>query len=550
MSFKTRSAALAVALAALAIVACSLIYDIPDECVRDSDCIGIHGTETVCRSGLCVRSTEPPDGDADSDTDVDGDADVDGDPDGDADQDGDADADHDVETDADPEGDGDADALTPEDLLTAECPRIIGVDLEHALDDDVILLGALTPMTGDLAILGPYLEKAMELAIDEINSVGGVYGDEFAVIACDSSTDTAIAQTAAEHLVDVAGVQAIIGPFSSGIVIDVFNAVARDAGVILVSAGANAPVMSTISAEGLIWSTSLPAARMAQAIAHHLIHEDFTRVGVVNRDDTWGNDMRDAMEDVYCAERDCSAVAYLPRVYDVEDFVTSQSVALAELVPFAPDVVVLISYIEDGIAFLTAAGYTPLTRMITPDGLRDEVTVDLIPHQEVLCRLLGTSAAMPDARVFNAFSIRYQARWGIGLVPYTANQYDAVYMLAYAVSAAMAEDGEVTGATIAAAMDRLSSGTEIETGSGDWNTGINALRSATGATIDYVGASGDVDFIAGTGSVVTDVEAWHFNLELGGPESLGTVYSIGGEYTPPDYGLATADPVCDGVIGD
>ena len=197
---------------------------------------------------------------------------------------------------------------------------------------------------------------------------------------------------------------------------------------------------------------------------------------------------------------------------------------------------------------MTASGFTPLNQFLTPDGLRDAMALDLIPHDGILCRLLGTSAAMPDARVFSAFSIRYTARWGDTVVPYTANQYDATYMLAYAISAAMADGGEVTGATISAAMDRLSAGREIETGSGNWNIGLTALRASDTATINYVGASGDVDFIAGTGSVLTDVEAWHFNLTAGGPESLGAIFSLDGTYSPPDFDLATEDPVCEEVL--
>ncbi len=525
-------------MALLLAVGCSLLYGIDDECSSDTDCRSVHGSGARCQDGLCVMTS---DGDADGD--------ADGDHDTDEEADGDIDAETDAEEgDAETDEDEDVDEMRPEDLLSEQCTRIIGVELEEALDDDVILLGSIQPLTGDLSILGPYLEQAVELAIDEINDVGGIYGAKFAVVSCDSGTNPVAAQAAAQHLVEVVGVPAVLGPFSSLIVIHAFNEVFREAGVAVVSAGANSPVMASISAEGLIWSTSPPAARMAQAIAELLIDNGYERIGVVNRRDPWGSGMRDAMESRLCEVHPCTEESYMAREYDVTDYVVSQSEALADLTRFDPEVVVAMTYIEDGLALLTAAGHTPLNRFVTPDGLRDGITVELIPHQEILCRLLGTSAEPPSGRVFNAFRIRYEARWGVDIVPYTSNAYDATYMLAYALSAAMAGDGELTGESIAAAMARLSSGREIETGSGNWNIGVQALRSSESATIDYVGASGDVDFVEGTGSVLTDVEAWHFNLSRGGPESLGTIYTIDGTYRPPNESLAEPDPVCDEVL--
>jgi hypothetical protein len=92
-------------------------------------------------------------------------------------------------------------------------------------------------------------------------------------------------------------------------------------------------------------------------------------------------------------------------------------------------------------------------------------------------------------------------------------------------------------------MERLSEGEAIEAGPSDWRRGIQALRSSPTATIDYVGASGDLDFVEGTGSVLTPVEAFRLNVESQELETLGVIYDIDGNYTAPNY-TGVSDAQC------
>ena len=442
------------------------------------------------------------------------------------------------------------DPLRPEDLLTDTCNRLYGVPLNEALDENTILIGSILPFTGQLELLGPFLDQALELAILEINGVGGLGGRKIAVLSCDSGTDPMTAIASATHLVTVARVPAIIGPVSSGITIAVFDNVTSPAGVLVISPVASSPVMETLSTNRLLWRTAPSATRLGYAFGEHLLAEEFQKVFVVNRDDTWGTSMREAMQTVYCASADCGdANRFRTRVYDTTNVAFSQSEVLVDVQAFDPDVVVLISYIEDGIAFLNAAQTTENVRdFITPDGIRDPLALDYVASQEILCRLFGMNFVSPAGPIYEAFRIRYESKWSMPPTPYTANAYDAAYLLAYAIAAASADGGELSGVRIGDGMTRLSDGQTIQAGSGQFRTGIQGLASSPEATIDYAGASGDVDFDPTTGAVQGNVEGWHFNLNEGGPESLGVIYTIDGTYTPPDYGLADADPVCESVL--
>ena len=209
---------------ALCSTGCSLVYDFADECSSDDQCQQKRGGGYRCVQRYCVLSEASEDTVAD-------------------------------------QGDGGSETVAdvPEiQLLKAPCDRLYGVATpEEALSPDTILLGALMPRSGQLAQLGPYLDMGIELAVSELNQNGGLAGSKFAVLSCDTGTDPLQAIEGAAHLVSVAKVPVILGAVSSGITIEVFNNVAKDAGVLMMSPVAAAPVISTIPDEGLLWRSCL-----------------------------------------------------------------------------------------------------------------------------------------------------------------------------------------------------------------------------------------------------------------------------------------------------
>jgi ABC-type branched-subunit amino acid transport system substrate-binding protein len=499
---------------------CSAILGVDNECKRNSDC-ATFGANLECRSHLCVETKSG--GDADSDNDSDSDSST-----------------------------GDETPKTGMDLLGGPCNRIDGMsDPTEEIPENAIIIGSILPITGELSIPGGYFDHVTILANEEINRAGGILGRDIIKVACDSGTSPNQAKEAAEHLRDL-GIEAVVGPFSSEIVMSVYSDVLRDAGMMMVSAGANAPVLATVSSEGLIWSTSLPAAREAAATAEVLLHSDWERIAVIHRSDTWGDSMYNAFYEVYCTANgiDCSDDdAFIVRSYDTADLATSISAVITEIAPWQPDVTVAFSYIDDALTFLTivSMGDIPLRSLLWNSSIASDIVFSYLPqeHHEALCQLQATTQQMPKGTIYGSFLTRYRARWdGENPVPYTTSFYDAFYMLAYAYAAASSDENpNPSGAEIAAAMKRLSEGTTINAGAEDWNVGVMALRSSEEATIDYVGASGDVNFPEGTGSVICPVEAVRFNVGSKSIESVGEIFGNDDTYSSPDYS-GLEDTVC------
>jgi branched-chain amino acid transport system substrate-binding protein len=559
------SVLLGAALAASA--GCSLVLDTSDECTRDEDC----RAGLVCAKRLCVApaagtsdTSDAPDTSgapdaadaADAGPSDTGPADVPTLTDAGQDAPALAEVTADAPDAVDAHSDAPSDVLTPDKLLVAPCDKLYGVPLQDALSDNTILIGALLPRTGLLNLLGVAADQAVEMAFNEINQAGGLFGRKFAVLSCDTGTDLAQAQAAAAHLVDVAKVPAIIGAISSGISIQVFNDHAHAAGVLMLSPAATAGLMTTLPDDGLVWRTAPSNALQGVSVAHYLLDQGVTKVAVINRSDVWGASMRSAMETVLCAAGgiDCG-IDYIARAYDDSTIMQDISDALVAFATFQPEVVVVFSYFEDGLGFVNAASsQVGLKRFVFGDGnLRDPVAFE--PQYgvdpEVLCRAFGVAFADPSGLIFQSFKVRFGATWsGAELRPYTPNAYDAAYVMAYAIAAVRQDDVPLTGALIAEGLKRLSAGEAIETGQGDWNRGIQILGSASDATIDYVGASGNVDLDPATGEVIGQaVEGWRLNGTLEDYEKLGVVYDPAGVYHSPDYTSVAADPVCDALIG-
>ena len=259
---------------------------------------------------------------------------------------------------------------------------------------------------------------------------------------------------------------------------------------------------------------------------------------MIHRDDAYGSGLRDAVHARVClddaATFDCEN-AFFSRSYGKDTEETDQTEAIIELKAFKPDVIVLIGFLEDGIAFMNFAAQEGFTRFILTDGTKSGDLIGAVPD-ELLCKAIGTNPASPSGTSYQAFALRYESRWKEPPGAFNANAYDALYLLGYAIAAAGdLKPSELTGAALATAMGRLSEGAEVNVGNSKWNASIQALRNGENATIDLVGASGALTFDSATGEAPAEIEAWFLDLKAAEVASLGEIFSAEGSYTDPVF---------------
>ncbi|MCC6623476.1 MAG: ABC transporter substrate-binding protein [Deltaproteobacteria bacterium] len=496
----SQAVALALALGSVG-GACSLALDFEDECAVDGDCAPL-GRGLRCDAGFCV----------------------------------------------------------PKDLVevAGPCNRLYGEDPRTAEPGSVIMLGTLLPRSGALGAFGDGMDNGVRLAVDEINQSGGVLGKKLGVLSCDDGTDVTQAEAAARHLVDVARVDAIIGSGASSVTIETFNRVAKADRVLMISPSATSPAISNLPDEGLLWRTVPSDAIQGRAIAEYILHKGYDVVAVVNRNDAYGNGLAAAIQTRLCTSGgfSCTTDTFLSRLYSAEDGsaqqLDDQTQAVTFLADNAPDAVVLIGYVPDGISLLNFARDKGFSFILT-DGMRDTDLLGTDPaqvgvqDQKILCSLVGTNPASPSGGLFDQFALKYDRNFQQAPGTFVANAYDAAYLVAFGYAAAKgAGISDPDGRALAEGLTRVShkGATAVTIGLEGFGTGVGTLSGSATSTIDVVGISGPLDFDAALGEAPSGIEMWRLDLGRQEISNLGVVYDGQDLYTFGGIGPRPAEDVC------
>ena len=111
---------------------------------------------------------------------------------------------------------------------------------------NVIKIGFIGPLTGDAAAYGEPFQNTVQLAVSEINAAGGIGGKQIQMIYEDDQCDGTAGANAVQKLVNVDGVQTIVGSMCSGSTIAGVP-ISAAGKVVLFSPGASSPKLTGIS---------------------------------------------------------------------------------------------------------------------------------------------------------------------------------------------------------------------------------------------------------------------------------------------------------------
>ncbi len=112
------------------------------------------------------------------------------------------------------------------------------------IPDGPIVLGAMAPLTGDAAVYGIAFKTATDLAVEEVNAAGGVNGHQLQLMWEDEKCTPEAGATIATKFVEVDKLKYLIGTVCSGSTLAAAE-ITEPAGVLLLSAGASSPDLST-----------------------------------------------------------------------------------------------------------------------------------------------------------------------------------------------------------------------------------------------------------------------------------------------------------------
>lgn len=346
--------------------------------------------------------------------------------------------------------------------------------------DGTLTFGGLLPQTGDLSFLGPPEEAGAALAVEEINAAGGALGQDVVFLPGDSGdADPDVANpTVQAHL--AANADAIIGAASSGISLNVIDAI-TGACVIQFSPANTSPQFTDYDDDDLYFRTAPSDILQGQVLADLMVEDGVASAAILARQDSYGEGL---LEFTQLPFEEQGGEVVLDQVYDPE--AASFEAEVDAVVSEDPDALVMIGFEESGriLSSLFELGFTPAEKQIyLVDGNIGNALGEDFADPGALVGIKGT---LPAAELGDEFRDRLLAT-DPALIDfsYSAETYDALIITALAAVQAESDDPAVVATMI--------NGITREGEACETYADCLALLEA-GEDIDYNGPSGPQEF--------------------------------------------------------
>lgn len=297
-----------------------------------------------------------------------------------------------------------------------------------------IYLGASLPLTGQSAAYGEVMKNGIALAVDEINTAGGILNRPLQVVFEDSQGQSDMAKKIARKFTLDKRIVASIGDFTSGACLAA-QPVYHQAGLVQFSPTASHPSFAPGSpySFGISGTQAQKGAFSAQIAVKTL---EKTRIAVLYLGTEWG-----AAAQKFFAEEAARLGATIVASESYLEGATDFLAALEKLRAAKPDLIYLCSLVQDGAAILQQRqqmGWTDVTVLGTTTLYSPEIIKLTGTAAE---NLYTTTDFFPEATQpqIQQFVKSYQGRFRDIPEHYAALSYDALNMLALAIKHGGAE---------------------------------------------------------------------------------------------------------------
>ena len=310
---------------------------------------------------------------------------------------------------------------------------------------DTIKIGGLAPLTGDVSVYGVAVDNGVKMAVEEINADGGVLGKQIEYIVYDEKGDATEAVNAYNKLVQSDNVVAIVGDVTSKPTLAVAQQAAKDKIPLITASGTAENI--TQAGENIFRACFIDPFQgelMASYASKKL--EKKTAAIINNISDDYSKGLYEAFE---AAAGDLGI-----EVVQVEGYgkgTVDFKAQLTNIKSKNPDVIFLPVYYQDvaliavqakelGIEaqFLGADGWDGVI------GQVDESNMDAV-NGAYFCSQYSAQSDDPNLQ---AFLSKYKETYGMDASQFAVLGYDAMKMLAQAIS----EAGSTDSAAITSAM--------------------------------------------------------------------------------------------------
>ena len=333
-------------------------------------------------------------------------------------------------------------------LVVAVLSLLIPVTACAEKEAETIKIGVVMDLSGDLAAMGDRMLNGGRMAVEEINAAGGVLGKQVELVEEDGKTDPAAGLDRVKKLIEIDGVQVIVGPMISGSS-KLAIPYASEHKVPLVTMSATAFELSELEGTEWFFRVCLLDDAQGRVLADVVIEKGYTRVASIVLDNLYGKGVRDALAEGL-QEKGWTGEVVAEVEYDEakKDYRTE----LGQIKDSNPDVVLVVSYADDGIIVFKQALEVGLDEVawLGCDGNYGSGLFKEPKSAEFMEKAIvaGTRTVGSGAK-YEQFVANYTSKFGEAPEIYCDTTYDAVWAVAKAIEVAGVYDGTAIRAALA-----------------------------------------------------------------------------------------------------
>ncbi len=391
-------------------------------------------------------------------------------------------------------------------------------------------IGVLVAFTGGLSDFGPALENAALLAELEINAAGGVLGQDIEIVTGDTATDPSQGVTEATRLVEIEGVQAILGALSSGVSLPIVESVTGPSNILQISPASTSVALSIAADNDFFFRTTISDAAQGPVLATVAEGEGFTNVCTMFVNNAYGQGLSEIFAENFEA-MGFTVPAQVPHEEELLTYASELDTCTAE----GPEAVAAIAYPESAGVFLREAVELGVAdNYLFVDGTKSDAMFVELGWPAAFDGMRGTAPGfLPPSPPTETFEAAYEAEYGeLPPLPFLREIYDGVYLIALAAEAA----GSVDPTAMRDVLRDVAGppGESVVGGTDGFTSALELI--AAGTDINYAGAAGPVDFDDVGDILLGAIETWHVDTaaqELVTDESYRADLSV----SPPEITL-------------
>ena len=318
---------------------------------------------------------------------------------------------------------------------------------------ETIRIGAVMDLSGALAGIGGQLGDSIALAVKQVNEAGGINGAQVELIVEDGKTDPTGGFEAVKKLVEVNGINVIIGPMISGASLAA-GPYALENQVLLFSPSATSPDIADQDWRQFFLRTAPTDLLQGEAIAQIIVEGGYKNVAILVMDNQYGVGVADAITNNLAGKAEIVAtLKYDPAKLDYRT-------ELQVIKDRNPDAVIHVGYHDDAQIVYKQALQLGLDNIqwVTAEGTYAEATLEVAEAAQFMTlAVIGTRLTAPEGlAAFDEFAAAYEVEFGIPPGVYCDTVYDATMMVLKAIDKVGADDAAKIAAEVLKIADNYS----------------------------------------------------------------------------------------------